>query len=122
MEQGKVRLGAAWPGGAGQGTWRGEARRGKEHGHGCTVMIRGFDHHRSRVLALLVRRGADGVTTDEMSDPSLGGHEGPRRLRELRELGYDIVGVRLGTGYWRYHIRQPGEALAYQGDLFTHDE
>ena len=85
-------------------------------------MIRGFDHHRSRVLALLVRRGADGVTTDEMSDPSLGGHEGPRRLRELRELGYDIVGVRLGTGYWRYHIRQPGETLAYQGDLFTHDE
>jgi hypothetical protein len=66
---------------------------------------------RDRVLALLLKRGALGVTTAEVSDPTVGGHEGPRRIRELRELGWAIGAEPLGghTGLWRYWLLAPGE-------------
>lgn len=77
-----------------------------------------YSRHRARVLTLLQERQAVGVTTPEISDPAVGGHEGPRRLRELRERGHKIQGQQLGTGYWRYWLLQPGETEQPQGELF----
>lgn len=83
-------------------------------------MINGytFTLQRRRILALLEERQAEGVTTAEISHPSLGGHEGPRRIRELREMGYPILARPLPNGYWRYWLRQPGEAVLDQPSLF----
>lgn len=77
-----------------------------------------FALHRKRVLDLLRARGAAGATTAEISDPAVGGHEGPRRLRELRELGYPILAAPMANGYWRYHLQQPGETVPAQDSLF----
>lgn len=60
--------------------------------------------HRARVLALLTERGAAGATTAELSDPAVGGHEGPRRVRELRAAGYPVQRSPMPNGYWRYWL------------------
>ena len=69
-----------------------------------------FHVQRQRILQLLEQRQAVGVTTAEISSPAIGGHEGPRRIRELREMGYPIQATPMPNGYWRYWLRQPGEA------------
>jgi hypothetical protein len=75
----------------------------------------GLAVQRARCLALLIARGADGATTDELSDPAVGGHEGPRRVRELRKAGQPVQRARLANGWWRYWLGGP--ALARQLDL-----
>lgn len=65
-----------------------------------------YSLHRQRVLALLQARGAQGATTAEICHPSFGGHEGTRRVRELREIGYVIHGIQLPSGYWRYSLEK----------------
>jgi hypothetical protein len=71
--------------------------------------------HRARCLALLTARGADGATTAELSDPAVGGHEGPRRVRELRAAGHPVHAAKLASGYWKYWIDPTGPDP--QGDL-----
>jgi hypothetical protein len=67
-----------------------------------------FDHdwpEKARVLALLQARGLAGVNTAELSDPAVGGHEGPRRVRQLRAEGHPVQRQRIhGTGLWRYWL------------------
>lgn len=65
-----------------------------------------FALHRQRILALLFARGPQGATTAEISSPSIGGEEGPRRIRELRDnLKHPIHGRRLPNGYWLYWLQ-----------------
>jgi hypothetical protein len=73
--------------------------------------------HRQRVYAFLKARGPLGATTDELSDPTIGGHEGPRRVRELREDGLPISTWPEPTGYWRYVL-----GTSRQMELFDDDE
>lgn len=75
--------------------------------------------HRARCLALLTERGAAGATTDELSDPRVGGHEGPRRVRELRAAGYPVQRTKLANGYWRYWLGPTPPDV--QLDLFWDD-
>jgi hypothetical protein len=80
----------------------------------------GFAPQRARCLALLTARGGTGATTDELSDPNVGGHEGPRRVRQLRAAGHPVHRVRLASGYWRYWL---GDGPADpQLDLFWDEE
>jgi len=73
---------------------------------------------RSRVLQLLIAVGGRGATTADISSPATGGHEGPRRVRELRALGYPIRCRPLDNGWWLYWLRQPGEPWPGQMELF----
>lgn len=77
-----------------------------------------FALHRARVLEFLRARGLLGATTAEISDPEIGGHEGPRRVRELRELGYPIFLAPEKSGYWRYWLGAAPWPAADQLDLF----
>ncbi len=77
-----------------------------------------FAVQRLRVLALLEARQGAGATTAEISDPAVGGHEGPRRARQLREMGHPIMVAPLGNGWWKYWLAQPGE-VPPQLDLFV---
>lgn len=74
--------------------------------------------HRARVLEFLRARGLLGATTAELCDPSIGGHEGTRRVRELRELGYPIFLAPERTGYYRYWLGRPPWPQTTQLDLF----
>jgi len=78
-----------------------------------------FDVCRARVLALLIERQAEGVTTDELCDLAVGGHEGTRRLRELRAAGIRINQCPLPNGWYRYWLVQEGETYVEQMDLFS---
>lgn len=79
-----------------------------------------FGPQRARCLALLVKRGVQGATTAELSDPAVGGHEGPRRVRQLRAEGYPIQRAPEKGGYWRYWLGDPLPNT--QLDLFWDDE
>jgi hypothetical protein len=62
-------------------------------------------NEKTRVLALLKSRGPMGATTAEVSDPAIGGHEGPRRVRQLRADGYPVHRQKIpGSGLWRYWL------------------
>lgn len=78
--------------------------------------------HRARCLALLRERGNDGARTDELSHPSVGGHEGPRRVRELRAEGYPIRRTKLRSGYWRYWLDAEAGETQQPRLLFGTDE
>ena len=76
----------------------------------------GFGKQRARCLALLIARGELGADTAELSDPSIGGHEGLRRVRELRAAGHPVHRVKLPNGYWKYWLGASMSAM--QMDLW----
>lgn len=82
----------------------------------------GFAAQRRRVLALLQQRQGQGATTTEISSPAVGGNEGPRRLRELRDEGWPILARQMANGLWRYWLQQPGETVLKQPSLWGDDE
>jgi len=86
----------------------------KKHGIGYHEMLKskplqGFFEEKDRVITLEGRRGMvldllnDGEwhKGSEISGPDVGGSEGLRRLRELREAGYTIDKIKdpCGDGY-----------------------
>lgn len=84
------------------------------------MMMNAFSDHRQRCLRLLQERRASGTgigaDTREICATGVGGEEGTRRVRELRELGYPIRQRKLPNGYWYYWL---GEANTGQQDLFA---
>lgn len=69
------------------------------------TMLHTFAAQRSRVRALLEARGLEGATTPELTAPYVGGSDGARRVRELRnDLGLSIQRARIANGYWRYWL------------------
>jgi hypothetical protein len=63
---------------------------------------------KQRVLDLLTKRGAAGVSSVELSDPGIGGLDGTRRVRSLRQEGHPVQREKIpGTGYWRYWLGPP---------------
>lgn len=67
-----------------------------------------FRDARNRCLRLLQARQAalpgSGADTQELSTTAVGGEEGTRRVRELRQMGYPIRRRVLPTGYWYYWL------------------
>ena len=81
-------------------------------------MTMNMEAQRQRVLALLLERGPAGVTTNEISAPAVGGLEGTRRVRELREHGWPIQAAPMANGWWRYWLGESGEPTLQQPGLF----
>lgn len=61
-----------------------------------------------RVLALL--RTKEWVSTSELCSPSGGANNGTRRLRELRDLGYEIKKRhKANSTDWEYSLIRPSQ-------------
>lgn len=76
---------------------------------------------KKRLLAFLRKRGAAGVSSVELSDPNIGGLDGTRRIRSLRQDGFAIQREKIpGTGYWRYWLGKPKPNA--QLDLWKDDD
>ena len=72
---------------------------------------------KARVRELLESRGAAGATTLELHDVAVGGANGTRRVRSLRQDGLPVQRVKIPkSGYWRYWL---GDPLPEAPNLFT---
>jgi hypothetical protein len=65
---------------------------------------------REKVLALLQRNGRAWTLGSELTTPDVGGSEGMRRLRELRQMGWDYESQPLpgGRTSWKYRLKGEG--------------
>jgi hypothetical protein len=59
---------------------------------------------KQRVLAELRRAGPRGLTTAQISHPSIGGIRATGRVHELREAGWIVEATRVREGSWLYRL------------------
>ena len=78
----------------------------------------GLSESRMRVLELFISRWGEWVTRAEIC--AVGGAEGTRRARELRELGFHLAKRRPDGNKraWEYRLEIPEKAPKSQQDLF----
>ena len=72
--------------------------------------------NRMRVLELFLKRWGEWITRDTIC--SVGGAEGTRRARELREVGFQLIKKRpsMDRRTWLYRLELPAEGAAADDD------